>query len=111
MRRYQLEIKEINFLSIDAVAMYPSMNFPLVNKSISYFTRNLPKNHQSTFKLFLKLIVFGMSSTWLAIEHKYFDCFEKGITIKDLAIGGYKPAFLGDLVASYLFEKWNNQFN
>ena len=51
MRRYQLEIKEINFLSIDAVAMYPSMNFPLVKKSISYFTRNLPKNHQSTIKL------------------------------------------------------------
>ena len=29
---------------------------------------------------------------------------------KGLAIGGYASAFLADLVASYLFEKCNNQF-
>ena len=28
---------------------------------------------------------------------------------KDLAIGGYKSAFLADLVASYLFKKCSNQ--
>ena len=54
---------EVTIASIDSVAMYPSIKFHLVKKAISYFTRNLPKSQQSTVKLCLKLIAFGMSST------------------------------------------------
>ena len=61
---------EVTIASIDAVAMYPSIEFPLVKKAISYFTRNLPKSQQSTVKLCLKLIAFGMSSTLLTFEEK-----------------------------------------
>ena len=39
------KINEVTIASIDAVAMYPSIKFPLVKKAISYFTRNLPKSH------------------------------------------------------------------
>ena len=90
--------------------MYLSIKFTLVKKAISFFTRNLPKNQQYTIILCLKLIVFGMSSTLLTFGAKYFDYDEKGIETKGLAIGGYKSAFLEDLVASYLCEKYNNQF-
>ena len=51
-----------------------------------------------------------MSSTLLTFEDKYYEYGEKGIETKSLAIGGYESAFLEDLVASYLFEKCNNQF-
>ena len=51
-----------------------------------------------------------MSSTLLTFEDKYFEYAEKSIKTKGLAIGGYKSAFLQNLVASYLFEKCNNQF-
>ena len=91
---------EVKIASIDAVAMYPSIKFPLVKKAISYFTRSLPKNHQSNIKLCLKLIAFGISSTLLTFEDKYYEYGEKGIETKGLAIGGYEPAFLADLVAS-----------
>ena len=101
---------EVTIASIDAVAMYPSIKFPLVKKAILYFTRSLPKNQQSNVKLCLKLIAFGMSSTLLTFEDKYYEYCEKGIETKGLAIGGYESAFLADLVASYLFEKCNNQF-
>ena len=96
--------------SIDAVAMYPSIKFPLVKKEISYFTRSLQKNQQSNVKLCLKLIKFGMSSTVLTFEDKYYEYGEKSIKTKGLAIGRYESAFLTDLVASYLFEKCNKQF-
>ena len=89
--------------SIDAAAMYPSVKFPLVKKAISYFTRKLPKSQQSIVKLCLKLIAFGMSSTLLTFEKKYFEYGEKGIETKVLAIGRYESAFLADIVASYLF--------
>ena len=51
-------INEVTIASIDAVAMCPSIKFPLVKKAISYFTRNFPKSQQSTVKLCLKLIAF-----------------------------------------------------
>ena len=76
--------------SIDAVAMYPSIKFHLVNKAISYFTRNLPESQKSTVKLCLKIIAFGMSSTLLIFEENYFEYGEKSIKTKGLAIGGYE---------------------
>ena len=51
-----------------------------------------------------------MSSTVLIFKEKYFEYGEKGIKTKGLAIGGYKSAFLADLLESYLFKKCNNQF-
>ena len=96
--------------SIDAVSMYPLIKFHLAKKAISYFTRNIPKIQIYTVKLCLKLIAFGMSSTLLILEEKYFEYGEKGIETKGLAIGGYKLSFIANLVAYYLFEKCNNQF-
>ena len=66
--------------------MYPLIKFPLVKKEISYFTRNLPKSQQSTVKLCLKLVAFGVSSTLLTFEEKYFEYGEKGIKTKVLVI-------------------------
>ena len=94
--------------SIYAVAMFSSIKLALVKKSISLFTRNLRKSQQSTVQLCLKLIAFGTSSTLVAFGEKYFDYCEKGIRTKVLAIGGYKSAFIAELVASYPFEKFNN---
>ena len=83
------KINEVTIESIDAVAMYPSIKFPLVKKEISYSTRNLTKSQQYTVKLCLKLIAFGMSSTLLTFGEKYFEYGEKDINTKGLEIGGY----------------------
>ena len=80
-----------------------------MKKEISFLTRNLPNNNQSTIKLCLKLIVLGIISTLLTFGVEYFEYGEKGIETKVLEIGGYESYFLADLVASYLFEKCNNQ--
>ena len=37
---------EVTIASIDAVAIYSSIKFPLVKNKITYFTRNLPKSQQ-----------------------------------------------------------------
>ena len=52
----------------------------------------------------LKLIAFGVSSTPLTFEEKYYEYGEKVIKTKGLAIDGYESDFFADLVASYLFE-------
>ena len=48
--------------------------------------------------------------TLLKFEEKYYEYGEKGIDTKGLAIDGYGSSFLADLVASYPFEKFRNQF-
>ena len=52
----------------------------------------------------------GMSSTILTFEDKYYEYGEKDIETKGLVIDRNEPAFLVDLVASYLFKKCSNQF-
>ena len=49
-------------------------------------------------------IKFWMSYTLMTFEEKFFEYGDKGIKTKCLARGGYKLAFLVDLVASYLFK-------
>ena len=51
-----------------------------------------------------------MSSNLLTFGDKCFEYNENGIETKVLVIGGYKTTFLADLVASYLFENFNNKF-
>ena len=82
-----LEKKKVTITSIDAVEFYLSIKLPLVNKAISYFTRNLPNNQQYTIKLCLKPVAFGMSSTLLTFIDQYFEYSEKGIETKGLEIG------------------------
>ena len=35
--------EKVTIVSIDAVAMYPSIKFPLVKEAIQFYTKNLPK--------------------------------------------------------------------
>eukprot|EP00957_Ditylum_brightwellii_P148737 11323993-Ditylum_brightwellii.AAC.1 len=64
----------------------------------------------------MEMIQFGMKNTLVSYRNKYFNYkgAAKGndLTIEDvaLAIGGYKSAFLVDLVASYLFEMMGKKF-
>ena len=60
--------------------------------------------------LFLRLIGFGMSSTLLNFQHKYYEYGEEGLETKGLEIGGYESELLADLLASYLSEITNSQY-
>ena len=51
----------------------------------------------------------GLINDLLNFVDKYVACCELGFKEKYLVIGGYKSAFLDDLVVSYLFEKCNNK--
>ena len=102
--------EKVTIVSIDAVAMFPSIKFPVAKKDIQFYTKNLPKLEMIKIKLCLKLIGFGMSSTLLNFQDKYYEYGDEGLETKGLAIGGYESAFLVDLVASYLLEVTNNQF-
>ena len=66
----------------------------MVNKYISYFTRNLPKKQQSTVGLLWILVTFGMSSTVLTFGGKYCEYGDKDIETKGSAIDRCISAFL-----------------
>ena len=102
--------EKLTIVSVDAVAIYPSINFPLVKKSIQFYTKNLPKYAMTKINLCLRLVRFGMSSTLLDFQDKYYEYIDEGLNTKVLVIGCYESAFLAELVASYLLEVTNIQF-
>ena len=51
-----------------------------------------------------------MISTLLTFGGEHFEYSDEDIKTKGLTIGGYELAFHADLVASYLFENYNNTF-
>ena len=55
------------------------------------------------------MIRFGMTSTLLNFQDEYFE-YGEDISTKRLAIGSYESAFLADLVASFLFEMCEKEF-
>ena len=102
--------EKLTIVSVDAVAIYPSINVPLVKKSIQFYTKNLPKYAMTKINLCLRLVRFGMSSTLLDFQDKYYEYIDEGLNTKVLVIGWYESAFLAELVASYLLEVTNIQF-
>ena len=88
--------------------MYPSIKFPVVKNLINFYTKNLPKHARTKTNLYLRLIGFGMSSTLLSFQDKYYEYGDEGLKTKGSVIGGYESAFLAYLVASYLLYFTNN---
>ena len=60
--------------------------------------------------LCLRLISFGISSTLLKFQDKYYEYEDEGLDTKGLAIGICESALLAYLVASFLLEVTNDQF-
>ena len=50
-------------VSLDAIDMYPSINFDMVIKAVEYYGRNLPPSDKEKVKKCLKMIEFGMGNT------------------------------------------------
>ena len=58
----------------------------------------------------LRLIGFGMIPSLLNFQDKYYEYENERLVTEGLVIRGYEPAFLADLVASYLLEVTYNKF-
>ena len=52
-----------------------------------------------------------MISTLISFDGQYYEYHGEEREEQGLAIGGYESAFLADLVASYLFGKFNANFH
>ena len=90
---------------VDAINMYPSIKLATIKKAVRFFARKLTSEVKKTINLCLDLIQFGMSSTLISFDGEYYKYHGRERDKQGLAIGGYKSAFLADLVASYFFEK------
>ena len=58
--------------SFDVINMYPSIKFATIRKSVRVFTRKLTAATNKTINLCLELIHFGMSSTLIYFNGKYY---------------------------------------
>ena len=89
--------------SVDAVNMHQSIKFATIRKAVRSFASKLTAATNKTINLCLELIHFGMSSTLIYFNGKYYNYHGGEREEQGLAIGGNESSFLADLVASYLF--------
>ncbi len=93
-------------ISIDAQDYYPSVRFKLVKKAVTYFTRHLPKTVRHDINTCLRLIKFGMQSTYLQFQDDYYEYDgDQPPEDRGLTIGGYESAFLSDVAGAYIFKR------
>ena len=75
-------------------------------KAVSFFSKNLKRDQLKTIKECLKMIEFGMSTTFIQFQDQYW-LYGGGMVMdmKGLTIGGFESAWLADLVTAYIFQK------
>ena len=87
-------------VSVDAINMYPSIKLLKIKKAIRLFARKLTVATKKIINLCLEIICFGMISTLISFNVKYYEYHSGEKEKEGLAIGGYKSALLSDLFAS-----------
>ena len=110
LKELRLKIEEVTIASVDAINMYSSIKLATIRKAVRYFAIKLTKETKKTINLFLDLIHFGIISSVISFDGEYYKYHGVEREKQGLAIGGYESAFLADLVASYLFEKFKLNF-
>jgi hypothetical protein len=112
LERLHLRRGEVTIASFDAVEMYPSIKFRLVEKAVWYFAKDLDSDQRRKIEACLEMVRFGMGNTLVTFVDKYYEYGgEADVEEKGLTIGGYESAWLADLVASYLLENTVEVFN
>jgi hypothetical protein len=90
-------------ISLDIESFYPSVTFRLLQKVVTFYARKLSLKDKLVVHQCLKTIHFGMANCLLQFGDKWFEYDgEKDVLDKGLTIGGYKLAWLADLVAAYI---------
>ena len=92
----------------DAVNMNPSIKLTTIKKMVIYFSKGLTYTTKKTIQFCLEIIRFGMSSTLIYFDGKYYEYHVEENKEQGLSIGGYESDLLANLVASYLFNKFKN---
>ena len=91
---------EVTIASFDAVEMYPSIKYKLVEKAV-FFVKDLDSILKRKLGVCLDMIRFGMGNTLLTFVDKYYEYGgEVNIEEKGLTIGGYESTWLANLVVA-----------
>ena len=91
--------------TVDAVSMYPSIKFSLIEKAVEHYSKSLDEDDLTKIRACLKFLEFGMSSTLITFKNKYYMYDgDKSLDDKGLTIGGYESAWLADLAMSFLLD-------
>ena len=116
LEKLNIKKDDVTITSIDAVAMYPSIQCHMVKKAILYFLstskKEVTEEDKSAINQCLKMIEFSMSSTFLTFIDKYYE-YDGHVQVSDrgLTIGGYESAWLADLVMSFILDNTEHLFD
>ena len=65
--------EEVTIESVDAINIYPSIKLATIKKAVRFFARTLTTATKKTINLCLEIIHFGMRSTLISFDGKYYE--------------------------------------
>ena len=68
LEKLNIKYGQHTIITMDIVAMYPSVKFLMILKAVNYFLRNASESDKRKAKLALELVRFGMTYTFLQFE-------------------------------------------
>ena len=93
-------------IKLDIEAMYPSITYELVAKSVGYYAKEFSEKDKMRVESSLDMLKFSMSNCLINVGPGYFQYRKEKDPLKRvLLIGGFDSAWLADLVACYILEQ------
>ena len=66
-------MEQVIIASVDTINVYPSIKLATIRKEVIFFSRKLTKATNKTINLCLELTHFGIISTLISLNGKYYE--------------------------------------
>ena len=111
LEKLNIKRSEVTIVSADAVKMYPSITYSMIEKAIEYFSTNLDQEARNTVKAGMQMIKFGMGATIVQFRNEYWEYGgDAAVKDKGLTIGGFESAWIADVVMAWIMEEAGDLF-
>ena len=111
LEELSLNSNDATLVSLDIKNMYPSLKYKLILAAITHYSHGFDEKDNERINACLEMLKFSMSNTIVTFRDRYYKNGVHGDPMeRSLTIGGYKSGWLADLIASFIFEKAQQQF-
>ena len=73
IEKLNVKKNEVTLAKLDIVAMYPSIQFVIVQKAVQFFSKDSSKRDKEKINTCLELIGIGMKHTLVSFIDKYYE--------------------------------------
>ena len=113
LEKTNVKKEETMIATLDIKDMYPSIKFKVIQRAVEFDAQDLEREDKERIEQCLQMIKFSIRNQLFGFLDKFYTYYGQTNNGEEqtLTIGGYKSAWLADLVASFILDNCENYFN